>query len=211
MKAKIPSSPRALIALSALLLCLAAVPALAQEGEEPTALTVWWVVFNKPENCATSPCGEPDLFEPAVQASAFYATGALTDADGGVMFVTSLYETVPGKFKRIDLNTSLLGGPGLMDARKAEIHAVVRSHGPALFDVPGGVRDQLTGFLDPGCQDLEGPNVCEDVQFAVHQPVPGGWLSPVFDFADGSEIEGASSKLLRGNGVVKLILKTQVP
>lgn len=211
MKALIRSTLRTPIALSALFLCLAAVPALAQEGEEPTALTIWWVVFNKPENCATSPCGEPDLFDPTVQASAFYAGGTLTDTEGDAMFVSSLYETVPGKFKKVDPNTSLLGGPGLLNAMKAEIHAVVRSHGPALFDVPGGVRDQLTGFLDPGCQELGGPNECEDIQFAIHQAASSGGSSPVFRFSDGSEVAGASSELLRGDGVVKLILTTQVP
>lgn len=210
MKVRSSLNLKTVIVLGALALGIAASPAVAQEGSEATALTVWWVVFNKPDNCATSPCGESDLFRPAVQASAFYATGALTDEEGDVMFVTPLYETVPGRFQNIDLNTSLLGGPGLLDARKAEIHVVVRSHGPALFDVPGGVRDQITGFLDPGCQDLGGPNECVDVQFAIHQPVPGGWLSPVFDLADASEVPGASSKLIRGDGVVKLILKTQV-
>ncbi len=210
MKSRNSFNPRGLIALCALALGIAAAPAAAQDGGEPTALTVWWVVFNQPANCATSPCGEPDLFNPTTQASAFYATGGLTRDEGRVMFVASLYETVPGRFQSIDANTSLLGGPGLLDARKAEIWAVVRSHGPALFDVPGAVRDQITGFLDPNCQDLGGPNECADIQIAIHQPVSGGWLSPVFNLADGNEVAGASSKLLRGNGVVKLILTTRV-
>lgn len=60
------------------------------EPEGPTAMTIWWVVFNAPENCSATPCPLSDLPEPDVQASMFYATGTLADDEGRAMFVASL-------------------------------------------------------------------------------------------------------------------------
>lgn len=138
-------------ALSALVLLLAAAPMVADTGGTKTATSVWWVVFNHPDSCATSP-------------------------------------------------------PGLKDAQAAEIHIVVRSHGPA---IEGLESEQITLFLEPGCEDLGGPNVCEDIQFSIHQP-GAGMMSDVWRNADGSVVTGASSKLIRGDGFVKLILNTRI-
>jgi hypothetical protein len=61
---------------------------------------------------------------------------------------------------------------GLMDARKAEIHFVIRSHGPL---IPGIIHEQISTF-NAGCGGFPpelgtpGPNTCEDLQFAVHLP-----------------------------------------
>jgi hypothetical protein len=178
---------------------------MADTAGAQTAVTVWWVVFNQPQNCATTPCSLADLFEPSVEASIFWATGALVPAGGQVSFVASAYETSAG-FADVDPVTSLIGGPGLGDSRRAEIHVVVRSHGEAL---EGLETRQITQFLEPGCQDLGGPNVCEDIQVAIH--LPANALSAVFDFNTGVEIEGASSRMIRGDGVVKVILETQIP
>lgn len=187
-------------------------------GEQ--ALTVWWVVFNHPEHCATSPCGEPDLFEPDVGGAVFYATGAVSDEDGNVRFVASAYETDPVRFADTDPNTAMLqlfglpAGPGLLDADEAEIHLVVRVHGPAAFDDPELLTEQLSLFLDSACDDARlepqgRPNECEDIQFAVFPPGESG-ASTVHRFADASIVEGASVQLLREPGAVKFILETRV-
>src|SRR6266540_2067766 len=39
-----------------------------------TAATVWWVIFNNPENCV-GPCSDDDKFRVAVNASVLYAAG----------------------------------------------------------------------------------------------------------------------------------------
>lgn len=51
------------------------------------AYTLWAVVFNNPENCAgypDEPCAESDLFEPDVEGSVFFASSAISAADGGL-------------------------------------------------------------------------------------------------------------------------------
>lgn len=40
-------------------------------GIEPgTALTLWMVIFNKPENCTDGMCGEDDIFDADARAAA---------------------------------------------------------------------------------------------------------------------------------------------
>jgi hypothetical protein len=68
----------------------------------------------------------------------------------------------------------LVFGSGLTDAKKAEVHLVVRDHGPAL---PGMIEPQVTTFGGGCTPETEptgvgpfGPNACTDVQFAAHVP-----------------------------------------
>jgi hypothetical protein len=125
-------------------------------GLNPTAAyTVWWVVFNHPVQCATSPCGESDLLDPDVVALVTHAAGHIISPSGTASFAGSLREGA--------VVHNLLGGSGsLIDTREAEIHFVVRTHGPKK---PGSIPEQIHTF-EPACV----PTVCEDVQFAIHQP-----------------------------------------
>ena len=47
--------------------------------------TIWWVIFNNPAACAEETCGPGDLFNPAVDAAIFNASGAISavSGDGG--------------------------------------------------------------------------------------------------------------------------------
>ena len=89
-----------------------------------SAYTIWWVVFNKPDNCVNGPgaCGPSDV--PNAIGSVFYATGFVTGNDGNAninahlnagMLPKGLEALVPGGLKR---------GNGF----NAEFHMVVRSH-----------------------------------------------------------------------------------
>lgn len=55
-----------------------------------TAYSIWWVVFNNPEQCAgyfnvpKDPCMLPDLFNPLVEAAVFNASGAISAPDGAL-------------------------------------------------------------------------------------------------------------------------------
>lgn len=140
---------------------------LASSGLEPEApYTTWWVVFNTPQGCSEA-CDLDDIFNPdgtvnlnpAANISMLFADGAMTDADGTISFSAILpVGRVLGE---------LLAGPGLVDPRKAEVHLVIRAHGP--LD-PNRAYEQLSTFephpiLGGDCV------LCEDVQFAVHLPV----------------------------------------
>lgn len=106
---------------------------MARVNMENTPYTIWWVIFNNPKKCATSPCDVPDLFNPAVEAAVFNAGGAISAATGDGKGV-------------INLNISVLagesGGNGAQMAPfppfdrplnkgnglKAEIHIVIDRH-----------------------------------------------------------------------------------
>jgi hypothetical protein len=126
------------------------------------AVTVWWVVFNKPENCTHGElgyrCGAGDLppfgGDNSADTSVFWATGHVIGGSGQGQF--GGYTTTG------DPRGQVLFGPGLTNPRGADIHFVVRTHGAA---IPSMLPHQIMSF--EGACDV---NTCEDVQFAVHEP-----------------------------------------
>ena len=124
--------------------------------EPNEAATIWWVVFNRPENCTGGVCDEDDVLPPPgnvdAGVSVLYATGRVADAYGKADYGARLM---------VGDMTNVLFGPGLQDVKNAEIHMVARSHGPA---VPDMVQEQISTFNE-GCP----PSGCVDIQFAVHQ------------------------------------------
>jgi hypothetical protein len=148
------------------------------ELEPGAAFTVWWIVFNNPEYCSGGSCGEDDLFDeygmlivnddgtfgtPGVDASVLFATGHVLGNNGNGNFGASLKE---GQVK------GALFGPGMRDAREAEVHNIVRSHGQPI----PGIVDEMISTVGGGCNEATGGgpgavgNDCEDIQFAVFLP-----------------------------------------
>ena len=121
------------------------------------AYTVWWVIFNNPELCANE-CGVDDLGILEVNASAFWATGAVVENDNLGSFNAQL-----GENQLPTGEDQVLFGEGLTDSFEAEIHLIARTHGEV---IPGVLQQQITTF-NGGCP----PNTCEDVQFAVFPAV----------------------------------------
>lgn len=132
---------------------------LTTSGLEPGAYTIWFVVFNNPEACflGSDMCGEADEDFAVGGPTRFgftYATGHIVDDSGEATFAGHL------KAGEVLLNNDLELDEVLENARTAEIHLIVRYHGPA---VPGRIPEQIrTGEFD-------NPNVI-DVQFAVNPP-----------------------------------------
>ena len=203
----------------------------------PRALTLWWVIFNKPEACIAHPgapeqCGYADVFGQAFldsvangtpdpgliapnlasEVAVIYATGASTEGSGHVRMVASLYKSGPG----LDL-----AGPSLVDPMGfgrafentgAEVHLVIRDHGAR---VAGDLETQILNFLEPHCSDpnlgwLAGDNICADVQFAAFAPGESG-ADAVYAFADPSQPLGSSRAMLVRNGdMLQAIVTTRV-
>lgn len=106
------------------------------------AYTVWFIVFNNPAACDGA-CDGADLTNPAV---------------GGVSTLGA------GKVVRGERSTFVMRmpvGSELTNPHGAEIHFVVRTHGPAL----PGQADEQTTTLNGGCP----PNVCANLLLAKHQ------------------------------------------
>lgn len=127
------------------------------------AVTTWWVVFNQPQNCASNPCGEPDLFNVAAQPSVQLASGHVIGADGRGNYGAHL--SVGDTSGAWPLYT----GPGVIDPRTAQVWLVVHDHGPA---IPGLLETMIHSF-GGGCANLPpftGPNTCASTQIAVYLP-----------------------------------------
>jgi hypothetical protein len=125
--------------------------------------TVWWIVFNNPAACtagtAPSKCGLGDLPKPAVRASLVFATGHVVGNGDSANFGAWLGV---GDLDAVLPNPPSPAGPyGLENARTADIHIVVRSHGPA---DPQLLPDQINSFLG-GCSAT---NPCANVQGSTH-------------------------------------------
>jgi hypothetical protein len=153
--------------------------------------TFWWVFFNAPANCVGTPnddgdplCFVADLSNPEeIGMSLVYGlpsptAGAVADDEGVFAYAD------PFSYNQGD-NTGALEAPfddGLTaSAWDAEIHLIVRDHGPALEGADldaqltqycGGCNDEAEGFCPTG----EGPNSCREVAYVrfapVEEPVP---------------------------------------
>ncbi len=134
------------------------------------AYTMWMVVFNEPDECATTPCTGDDVAPgTAAVVDVIYVAGNVVGSSGTATF--------SGRRAAGDNSKSLftqLGAdaPGLIDPRVAPMHLVVRDPGPA---IPGQHPSQLQTF-DAACTPASsfglgsGANVCADVQFSIHLP-----------------------------------------
>lgn len=126
--------------------------------EPHTAYSIWWVVFNRPDNCETPyECGSPDVGNPAVKGSVFWGGGLLADGDG--------YGNTQIELRRGRTERELFGpmrDDGLQRLRNAEIHLVIRSHGPV--GLAGTVAAQI-GSANEACP----PGGCQNMFFSVHR------------------------------------------
>ena len=142
--------------------------------EKGHAISIWWVIFNNREYCATDPCGIADLFvdfptdltpNPDVDPAVMSGGGHVVGGSGNAGFAGHLNE---GQIT--NEHPLFLDGPGLIDARTAEIHLVVRSHGP----VQPGLNHGMFNSFEEGCEVFlpagsvpEAVGECADQQFAV--------------------------------------------
>ncbi|WP_340104260.1 hypothetical protein [Rhodohalobacter sp. 8-1] len=139
------------------------------------AYTLWWVVWNKPEQCATpGACVESDFANALnVEVQLMYAAGSVAGNNGKGNFSAHLKENDDSGSIH-----ELFGLPsfgGLQDADAAEIHAVLRSHGPK---VPGLVNEQINSY-EGGCVVNFAPfseipdevGECGDIIAAIHAPL----------------------------------------
>ncbi len=123
------------------------------------AVTNWWIVFNNPDACTNpipaigSLCGFDDLGNPDVAGSVLFAAGHVVGNGEHANWAGSLAVGDTG---------GALFGPGLTNTDGAEIHIVVRTHGPM---IPELVSGQISS-VDVACD----VNACQDLQAAAFVP-----------------------------------------
>lgn len=115
--------------------------------------TVWWVIFNKPKKCSDGECGMDDLSIAEAEVSLLWGTGGVAGSDGRGEFRAFLTAGEPAG--------EVVFGPGLTHPQRAEVHVVLRHHGPVSNDVDV-LKAQLT-TLGGGCSP------CANVQMTLHK------------------------------------------
>jgi hypothetical protein len=150
------------------------------------AHTLWYVIFNSPENCSDAACGDDDIFiDPSNHSAGFNApqiaatrasvvwgsAGAVANPAGRLKLDGALGAgELPHGPRQVVIGRAEDGAliplgvvTGLEDPHGAVIIAVLQDHGAA-HDEPELLERQLTSFqgaCNPGC---------EDVQAARHLP-----------------------------------------
>jgi len=130
--------------------------------ELATAYSVWWVVFNFPENCANGPgaCGPDDLADPSLVGGAvFHAGGFITGTNNTA---TVNVDLKAGNLPN-GLDALIPGGLIRGNGYRAEIHLVLRSHGTIINSM---AAKQIATFM--GACEI---NACADTQATVFAPV----------------------------------------
>jgi hypothetical protein len=157
---------------------------LDTSGMEPDgAYTIWWLIFNVPENCSDSVCGINDVYlmddssnfildgngqrqlnRPIIEA----ARASALWAAGNIAF-RNRTATFEGHLPVGDTSGNVWFGPdGLLDPMKAVVHLIVREHGPA---VPGdSLRKQLFTFDGGMCPNPINKAPCKNIQYALFEP-----------------------------------------
>lgn len=125
------------------------------------AYTVWWTIFNKPENCynGAGNCNILDLFNPDAMPSLFYATGFVTGGEGMVNVTARLRD---GDLPK-GTNTLIPGGLHDGNGFGAEVQIVLRTHGDI---IPGRTAEQISSYYG-ACE----VNTCAETQIAVFSPM----------------------------------------
>lgn len=128
---------------------------MAADLQPGHAYTFWWVIFNKPENCAGSPCALSD--RATAEGATLYGSGGIAGANGALNVT---FTTTSGGAPEGAQFATTLPQPSLMANRgfKAEVHLVTVDHGvPAASDlsvpdpdVPGTWAWELTHSLPFG-------------------------------------------------------------
>jgi hypothetical protein len=142
-------------------------------------MTLWFIVFNAPENCLGSPCGVADLDNPLTAWDFLYGGGIVTTpykADFGGKLAAN--ETSGSGFVEFGLPQAALG---VTDPEGAEVLLAIHSHGPA--GSGAFLAHQISSYLG-GCAVFLGPGgfasspddvpsetgQCSTVMYAIHQP-----------------------------------------
>ncbi|MCH7510628.1 MAG: hypothetical protein IIB68_12455 [Proteobacteria bacterium] len=124
---------------------------LALSGlDADSAYTIWFVIWNDPSECATNPCDSVDVGVPG--NTIFYAAGFVTDDSGTANLSVHLRS---GKLPD-GLQVLRPGNLRKNNGFDAEIHMIVRTHGPILPGLVGEQISMVVGACNPTCADQIG-------------------------------------------------------
>lgn len=147
------------------------------------ATTLWWVIYNHPEYCETTPCTFDDFAIPEVEASFFTTGGRISDRFGNVHLDGVVFAGV-GRPGAEEYPADGLGD-GLTNPLGAEVNLASRTHGDAdALAAAGALEGALSSLFIGGVLDEDGnpvgcpfetdpagdPSGCADPTITFHMP-----------------------------------------
>ena len=139
----------------------------AKELTPGHVVTAWWVVWNDASKCSSPGCGPNDLptsgGDIAAGASMLFADGQVVGEDGTAIYTGFLREGDTS-------GQAVFDAAGMDDADTAEVHFVLRDHGPV---IPEMLEEQLNSF-GAGCNNAPpttgtpGDFECANIQGSGH-------------------------------------------
>lgn len=141
------------------------------------AYTMWWVIWNNPQECGIpGECIDSDFGNAeAVGVDVLFAAGHVVGKSGVGNFSGRLNTDDDSKSINEPFGLPPAGGLHSGNTYSAEVHLVLRSHGPA---IPEMVNEQISS-VGGGCEIELGTFIeipdevgeCGDIEFAIHSPV----------------------------------------
>ena len=138
------------------------------------AYTLWIVIWNSPDKCATpNQCNDGDFaIADQVEVEVLYGSGHVVGNSGKGNFSAHLNEDdVSGSINDL-FGLPPAGGLQSGNSLGAEVHFVLRSHGPK---IPGMINEQIGSYLggcstffDPFMEIPDAVGECGDIEFALH-------------------------------------------
>ncbi|MFU8878185.1 MAG: hypothetical protein ACNA7E_08595 [Wenzhouxiangellaceae bacterium] len=138
------------------------------------ATTMWWVIFNHPEHCETTPCTFDDFAIPEVEGAFFTTGGRVSNRWGEIDLHGQVFAGAgrPGPAEPEGL------GVGLTNPMGAEVQLISRTHGRDADELAelGMLEDALSTLFGGECPfdalDPEEPNPhgCQDATLSFHMP-----------------------------------------
>jgi len=152
---------------------------LAHQELPNQATTLWWVIYNNPQFCETTPCTFDDFANEQVEASFFTTGGRVSNRFGEVRLEGIVRAGAGRPGAEIDG-----AGPGLLDPLGAEVHLASRTHGDADDLAGAGVLQEALSTLFVGGNVEDGvavgcpfetdpagdPSGCADPTITFHLP-----------------------------------------
>lgn len=118
------------------------------------AVTLWFIFFNKPENCLTSPCSVPaDVFTPSAEADFHFGSGHVVGGEGTATFAAHLSVGDTSGSGKVEIGAG--DGVPLTDPLGAEVVLALHVHGPAQKGQT--LKSQISSYLG-GCEVFLGPD-----------------------------------------------------
>jgi hypothetical protein len=178
-------------------------------GVDTPVVSLYWGIFNNPDECPQQPCKLEDALDPYTKASLLHGTAGFPDAFGKVTLVSSIYRTPEYQD---------YSGSALLDGLATKTGGAFTSAGfyNNEAEVLVAIRKVISAESDTMAKLLESTafsdslDLSEDfVQIATFKAGQSGFKE-IYSVGSANVVAGAKAHLTRQNDVMQIYVETNV-